>query len=74
MWSHYCYNHKGVCIGLDIDKVMQSLPPMFGTIYLKPFVIEVQYRNIIERPDVHQSAENIFLYQWKTKAKEWQYE
>ena len=40
----------------------------------KPFVIEVQYRNIIERPDAHQSAENIFLYQWKTKAKEWQYE
>lgn len=74
MWSHYCYNHKGVCIGLDIDKVMQSVPPMFGTIYLKPFVIEVQYRNIIERPDAHQSAENIFLYQWKTKAKEWQYE
>ena len=72
--SHYCYNHKGVCIGLDIDKVMQSVPPMFGTIYLKPFVIEVQYRNIIERPDAHQSAENIFLYQWKTKAKEWQYE
>lgn len=74
MWSHYCYNHKGVCIGLDIDKVMQSVPPMFGTIYLKPFVIEVQYRNIIERPDAHQSAEDIFLYQWKTKAKEWQYE
>lgn len=74
MWSHYCYNHKGVCIGLDIDKVMQSVPPMFGTIYLKPFVIEVQYRNIIERPDAHQSAEDIFFYQWKTKAKEWQYE
>lgn len=74
MWSHYCYNHKGVCIGLDIDKVMQSVPPMFGTIYLKPFVIEVQYQNIIERPDAHQSAENIFLYQCKTKAKEWQYE
>ena len=74
MWSHYCYNHKGICIGLDIDKVMQSVPPMFGTIYLKPFVIEVQYRNIIERPDAHQSVEDIFLYQWKTKAKEWQYE
>ena len=63
MWSHYCYNHKGVCIGLDIDKVMQFVPPMFGTIYLKPFVIEVQYRNIIERPDAHQSAENIFVMQ-----------
>ena len=50
MWSHYCYNHKGVCLGLDIDKVMQSVPPMFGTIYLKLFVIEVQYRNINRAP------------------------
>ena len=69
MWSHYCYNHKGVCIGLDIDKVMQSVPPMFGTIYLKPFVIEVQYRNIIERPDAHQSVEDIFLYHRKKLYK-----
>ena len=70
MWSHYCYNHKGVCIGLDIDKVMQSVPPLFGTIYLKPFVVEVQYRDIIERPDGHHNA----FYQWGTKAKDWQYE
>ena len=70
MWSHYCYNHKGVCIGLDIDKVMQSVPPMFGTLYLEPLVIEVQYRDIIERPDGHHNA----FYQWGTKAKDWQYE
>ena len=70
MWSHYCYNHKGVCIGLDIDKVMQSVPPMFGIIYLKPLVVEVQYRDIIERPDGHHNA----FYQWGTKAKDWQYE
>lgn len=70
MWSHYCYNHKGVCIGLDIDKVMQSVPPMFGTIYLNPLVVEVQYRDIIERPDGRHNA----FYQWGTKAKDWQYE
>lgn len=70
MWSHYCYNHKGVCIGLDIDKVMQSVPPMFGTLYLEPLVIEVQYRDIIERPDGRHNA----FYQWGTKAKDWQYE
>ncbi|MEQ2909003.1 DUF2971 domain-containing protein [Butyricimonas faecihominis] len=44
MWSHYCYNHTGVCIGLDMDKVMESVPPMFGTIYLKPLVFDVQYQ------------------------------
>ena len=26
MWSHYCYNHKGVCIGLDMYKVIESVP------------------------------------------------
>ena len=74
MWSHYCYNHKGLCIGLNMDKVMESIPPMFGTLYLKPFVLDVQYRDIIERPDAYYSAEELFSYQWKTKAKEWEYE
>ena len=44
MWAHYCYNHKGICIGLDLDKVLESVPPMFGTIYLKPLVFDVQYQ------------------------------
>ena len=74
MWSHYCYNHKGVCIGLDIDKVMESVPPMFGEIYLQPFVLDVQYKTIIERPDGYCKAMELFNYQWQTKAKEWEYE
>ena len=73
-WSHYCYNHKGVCIGLDLDKVMESVPPMFGPIYLKPLVFDVQYQDIIERPSAYHPAEDLFSYQWKTKAKEWAYE
>lgn len=56
MWSHYCYNHKGICIGLDVDKVMESVPPMFGTLYLEPLVIDVQYQDIIERPNAYNSA------------------
>lgn len=74
MWSHYCYNHKGVCIGLDIDKVMDSIPPLFGTTYLKPLVLDVQYRDIIERPNAYHSTEKIFCYQWEAKAKDWEYE
>ena len=74
MWSHYCYNHKGVCIGLDVDKVIESVPTLFGTLYTKPFVLEVQYRDIIERPNAYQSSKDVFFYQWKTKAKEWEYE
>ena len=74
MWAHYCYNHKGVCIGLDLDKVMQSVPPMFGEIYLQPFVLDVQYKSIIERPNGYCNAMGLFNYQWQTKAKEWEYE
>lgn len=74
MWSHYCYNHKGVCIGLDMDKVMESVPPMFGEIYLEPLVLDVQYTDIIERPSGYPLSGEIFYYQWKTKAKDWEYE
>ena len=74
MWSHYCYNHKGVCIGLDLDKVKESFPPMFGQLYLSPFVIDVQYKRIIERPNRYSSTQNLFTYQWQTKAQEWEYE
>lgn len=71
MWSHYCYNHKGICIGLNIDKVLESVPPMFGELYSKPIVLEVQYQDIIKRPNGYKQS---FYYQWRTKAKEWEYE
>lgn len=74
MWSHYCYNHKGVCIGLDIDRVMESVPPLFGEIYSKPFEIEVNYKEIIERPTAYRPSADRNIYQWSTKAKEWEYE
>lgn len=74
MWAHYCYNHKGVCIGLDIEKVMESVPPLFGTIYMEPYVLDVQYQDIIERPNGDCKTADLFNYQWKTKAKAWEYE
>ena len=72
MWAHYCYNHKGICIGLDIDKVMDSVPPMFCEIFSEP--LKVQYQDIIERPNGCQCSMETFNYQWKTKAKDWAYE
>lgn len=74
MWSHYCYNHKGICIGLDLDKVLESVPPLFGSIFIKPFVLDVQYKDIIERPNAYSSSNDLFNYQWQTKAEEWDYE
>ena len=74
MWSHYCYNHKGVCIGLDMYKVIESVPKMFGSMFLDPLVLDVQYLNIIKRPDGYLKAKDLFGYQWRTKAKDWEYE
>lgn len=74
MWAHYCYNHKGVCIGLDLDKVMKSVPPLFGENYVEPLVLDVQYKDIIGRPDGYCDTMDLFNYQWKTKAKAWAYE
>ena len=74
MWSHYCYNHKGVCIGLDIDKVLKCVPPLFGQIYLEPLVLEVNYQDIIKRPSAYGSSADRTMYQWTTKAKDWEYE
>ena len=53
---------------------MESVPPMFGTIYLKPLVIDVQYQDIIARPNAYNSANDRLSYQWGTKAKDWEYE
>lgn len=74
MWAHYCDNHKGICIGLNIDKVFDSVPEMFCQIYTKPFIFDVQYQDIIKRPDVYKSNIDIYSYQLGTKAKDWEYE
>lgn len=75
MWSHYCYNHKGVCIGLNIEQIMASVPPFgFGSIIPKPTEIEVQYLDLLEHPDCYRSHVNPRYYQLQTKAKDWEYE
>ena len=77
MWTHYCYNHKGICIGLDLDEIKKSNHPTFGSL----LDMEVQYQDIIERPSAYDNKfkmlngfDDIFTYQWRTKAKEWEYE
>ena len=71
MWSHYCQNHSGICIGLNIENVHKSVPQMFCTIYCDLLEYEVQYKDILERPD---SAKSPWDYQLCTKAECWQNE
>lgn len=74
MWSYYC-DHEGICIGLDIDKVKKSLSKYEGIPIGCP-EIEVQYKNIIEKPDYFRNMhkQDFLRYQLGTKAKDWEHE
>ena len=71
MWSYYAQNHTGVCIGLNIDKVLKNTPQLFGLSYIEPLVCEVQYKDILQRPN---SRGDLWYYQLTTKAKDWAHE
>ena len=74
MWSYYC-GHKGVCIGLDREKIKLILSNTMNGIYLGARELEVQYKEIIEKPDSFRGDDfSKFEYQLSTKAKAWEHE
>jgi len=73
MWSHYCRNHSGVCIGLNIEKAIESMPELCGQIHLKPYPLEVQYVDTLELSNTFKPFEP-YYHQLATKAKDWAYE
>lgn len=74
MWSYYC-NHKGICVGLNMHKVKMSLSKYEGIPIGCP-EIEVQYKNIIEKPDYFRNMgkQDFLHYQIGTKATAWGHE
>lgn len=72
MWSYYT-NHKGVCIGIDIDKAHEYLKNL-SMIYVDCPEIEVKYRDIIEKPNFFKGFGDFYHYQIETKSKDWQHE
>jgi hypothetical protein len=72
MWSYYG-NHKGICVGLDMDKTKAHLSKLRGMPEGCP-EIEVQYKDIIKKPDIYRSNEDLARYQIGTKAKAWKHE
>lgn len=74
MWSYYCNQHKGVCIGLDMTKARKYLSNIMGEVYVGAEEIEVQYKEIIEKPDYFYDRGDFFHYQLGTKAKDWAHE
>ena len=73
MWSYYnC--HKGICIGIDMEKADKYLSRIWGSIILGYIKFEVQYKEIIEKPDFFKRKEDLWSYQLSTKAKAWEHE
>ena len=73
MWSYYnC--HKGICIGIDMEKADKYLSRIRGSIILGYKKIEVQYKDIIEKPDFFKRKQDLWSYQLSTKAKDWEHE
>lgn len=71
MWSHYANNHKGICVELNMAHVIKYLDGRYGTIVHNAGV-EVQYKNIIEKPDYFKNRVGDYLnYQISTKGKDW---
>lgn len=73
MWSYYS-KHKGICIGLDMEKAQKYLSRIYGKIMIGCSVVEVQYKDIVEKPDYFRDAKDFFHYQLSTKAKAWEHE
>lgn len=73
MWSYYG-NHRGICVGLDMEKAQKYLSKIMCSTYIGALEMEVQYRDIIEKPDYFNDVEDILCYQLSTKAKAWEHE
>ena len=73
MWAYYG-NHKGVCIGLDMDKAKPYLDNIQCSVFRGAQELEVQYKEVIEKPDFFHERIDYYRYQYSTKAKEWEHE
>jgi len=71
MWAYY-NNHKGVCIGLNIDAVLESCQHGFIGL-MSPSVEEVKYKDILQKPDYFKDH-ILWIDLWTTKAKAWEHE
>jgi len=85
MWSHYTNNHKGVCIGYEVNKEFNSPCIYFDDNEVKPFhpsikngavpLIPVTYKKSMPKPvDFFNKKEEDIIRFLVTKSNEWEYE
>ena len=72
MWSYY-NKHEGVCIGLNMDKVAKCIDVRYGMM-ATPYGRDVQYKDVVNKPNYYRDREDFFNYQVYTKAKAWEHE
>lgn len=73
MWSYY-NGHKGVCVGLNREKTKACLSHIINGVYIGAHEMEVQYKEIIEKPDYFHDHLDDLRYQLSTKAIDWVHE
>lgn len=73
MWAYYG-NHKGVCVGLNMEKARKYLSRILCGIYVGAIEMEVQYRDVVKKPDYFHGVGDYFHYLLSTKAKAWEHE
>lgn len=75
MWCFYS-GYDGICIGIDRKKTKQDLSNILNGVYIGAHEMEVQYKDIIDKPDCFRNygTKDLFHYQLSTKAKDWEYE
>ena len=73
MWAYYG-NHKGVCVGLNMEKVHIYISRIPCCLHVGAMEMEVQYRDAIEKPDYFHGTRDYFHYLLSTKAKDWEHE
>jgi hypothetical protein len=73
MWSYYNM-HKGICIGINMEKLRPNLPNMVYPSLLGVLELEVTYDEIIKKPNYFDDNKDYWGYQVSTKAKDWSHE
>ena len=72
MWGYYT-NHKGVCIGLNRDFLARYINAGLGFMAIGSGV-DVEYCDLLKRPDYFRSPIDVFHYQLCTKGEQWAHE
>lgn len=73
MWSYY-NSHKGLCIGINMEKSRPCLSRIMCSTYIGALELEVKYEDIIKKPNYFSDHKDNWVYQVSTKAKAWEHE